>query len=277
MDDYEELSTNTLTCTDIWCVKTRWARIRHGKVIFRFQSRQAWAFWATIPPFTAPLNGKWGSTPPLVHPPAAGLKGQEMPLIYWPNWADFMFFDWFPDSLRLRYPQVRSPLGEEHASWTYKLMHFISNVLYLISTHCYNLDYVNMSIYVYTYDLSNEPIRPGHGFGATHLQDIGERVLLPFLRETLHHRSSQSQHGANGISNFQHVVFSFHVCFDQGSIDSTSNCCQCYLPPQKKQTFEPQLGTGSNSQIVATQRTTSFLKMPMQTVAMTVIQHPRKK
>lgn len=101
--------------------------------------------------------------------------------------------------------------------------------------------------------------------------------LLPFLRETLHHRSSQSQHGANGISNFQHVVFSFHVCFDQGSIDSTSNCCQCYLPPQKKQTFEPQLGTGSNSQIVATQRTTSFLKMPMQTVAMTVIQHPRKK
>lgn len=149
MDDNEELSTNTLTCTDIWCVKTRWARIRHRKVIFRFQSRQAWAFWATIPPFTAPLNGKWGSTPPLVHPPAAGLKGQEMPLIYWPNWADFMFFDWFPDSLRLRYPQVRSPLGEEHASWTYKLMHFISNVLYLISTHCYNLDYVNMSIYIY--------------------------------------------------------------------------------------------------------------------------------
>lgn len=94
---------------------------------------------------------------------------------------------------------------------------------------------------------------------------------------TLHHPSSQSQHVANGISNFQHVVFSFHVCFDQGSIDSTSNCCQCYLPPQKKQTFEPQLGTGSNSQIVATQKTTSFLKMPMQTVAMTIIQHPRKK
>ena len=71
-----------------------------------------------------------------------------------------------------------------------------------------------------------------------------------FLRETLHHRSSQSQHVANGISNFQHVVFSFHVCF--------CNCCQCYLPPQKKQTFEPQLGTGSNSQIVATQKNYEF-------------------
>ena len=42
-------------------------------------------------------------------------------------------------------------------------------------SHIYSHMYIY--IYVYTYDLSNEPIRPGHGFGATHLQDIGERVL----------------------------------------------------------------------------------------------------
>lgn len=42
-----------------------------------------------------------------------------------------------------------------------------------------------MSIYVYTYDLSNEPIRPGHGFGATHLQDIGERVPQQFNQDVM--------------------------------------------------------------------------------------------